>query len=668
MLIRMGVVTSLFLLLSVMVRGAATTNRTGSLSLSVATTTAAAVGLPAPCLTCTQTQGWIGAEWHPANASNSLWMAPAFVEGYLDGPVDGELAAASALGLTALRVYLHTRAFDADPSKFRANLDKFLALADRHGLGVGLVFFDDCWQHAGASTTVQCPARPGLHNACSMASPPDQDRTNVTRFEPYVRSIIKAHQHDPRVRWWELFNEPWGLGDDRVNRDVHPSEYSVQLRHAAFGWATAIDPIQPITSCWDRLSDPGNLDAELQNVHHYGLNFHNLTEAAWQGLAYPAGQQQGSLISEAGCRWFQDEDGSNGSPLEMVNWLHALQNANAPYIPGMMLSWTVSVGNDNTRWHSRSQLPHANDDNLGAPEPAIPWCGLQWPDGYPVSYTEAHAIAAWTGKLGSAPTAALPTQLWATTWLAETLAELRAGQGGSTYLTVPSGAQVVVPLNASTAVTGSNILIEATIWPLWPNNASTSDDAAAVGVLAQASGRGGLFAGVTANNRVVLEQWATASGARTPLAAFPLASLPPNQEHAAVNGWNMLRLEIRADGKTASVWWNPTHADEAGFQRGQRLTNVAIPPPAEEEEAERPNGGGTLAAAVCGGAALRLDYVGVYKPPAASNDSETGSDRDGLQSSYSSNSHNRKRNTSTVSTLIGTVILLLWYQTNGWNG
>ena len=115
---------------------------------------------------------------------------------------------------------------------------------------------------------------------------------------------MAAHQHDPRVLWWEIFNEPWGLVDDRVNRDVHPSEYSVQLRHAAFGWATAIDPIQPITSCWDRLSDPGNRDAELQNVHHYGLNFHNLTEAAWQGLAYPAGQQQGSLISEAGCRWF----------------------------------------------------------------------------------------------------------------------------------------------------------------------------------------------------------------------------------------------------------------------------------------------------------------------------------------------------------------------------
>ena len=55
----------------------------------------------------------------------------------------------------------------------------------------------------------------------------------------------------------------------------------------------------------------------------------------------------------------------------MVNWLSALRKADAPYIPGVMLAWTVIVGNDNTRWHWGSEL--------GTPEPAIPWCGLHWP-------------------------------------------------------------------------------------------------------------------------------------------------------------------------------------------------------------------------------------------------------------------------------------------------
>ena len=145
-------------------------------------------------------------------------MAPAFVDGYLNGEVDGELAAASSMGLTALRVFLHNMAYDADPPKFLASLEKFLVAANKHGLGVGFVFFDDCWNHAGASTTVQCQERPGLHNACSMASPQDKDRTNITRFEPYITDVIKAHAKDKRVLWWGMFNEP------------HKSGFSVELR------------------------------------------------------------------------------------------------------------------------------------------------------------------------------------------------------------------------------------------------------------------------------------------------------------------------------------------------------------------------------------------------------------------------------------------------------
>ena len=75
------------------------------------------------------------------------------------------------------------------------------------------------------------------------------------------------------------------------------------------------------------------------------------------------------------------------------------REANVPYVPGVMLSWTVIVGNDNTRWHWGSKLD--------TPEPAIPWCGLMWPDGLPVSYTEAAAIANLTGK-GTAGSPALP--------------------------------------------------------------------------------------------------------------------------------------------------------------------------------------------------------------------------------------------------------------------
>ena len=85
------------------------------------------------------------------------------------------------------------------------------------------------------------------------------------------------------------------------------------------------------------------------------------------------------------------------------------------------------------------------------------------------------------------------------------------------------------------------------------------------------------------------------------LASFNLSSLPANQNHVAVSGWNMLRLQIAAD--VASVWFNPTHADKAGPERGMRLTPAI----------KRPRGTTDLAAAVRGGAGAKVDYVGVFK-------------------------------------------------------
>jgi hypothetical protein len=49
------------------------------------------------------------------------------------------------------------------------------------------------------------------------------------------------------------------------------------------------------------------------------------TRPLLQGL----GKQQGSLVTEAGCRWFQDEASSSGSPLEMVNWVQVGDSPNA---------------------------------------------------------------------------------------------------------------------------------------------------------------------------------------------------------------------------------------------------------------------------------------------------------------------------------------------------
>jgi hypothetical protein len=229
--------------------------------------------------------------------------------------------------------------------------------------------------------------------------------------------------------------------------------------------------------------------------------------------------------------------------------------------------------------------------------------------------------------------------LFTETFLPKTLEQLRQ-EGGSAFLTVsaPPSAKGVTAINLNaTASVADDVLVEITVWPQWSTGGVVVDGGgdgggrsrdggggdsdsggggdggggverghaltAAVGVLCGVSDRGndGVFAGVTANGTVVLESWKSGQPA-TLLAEFDLSTLPINQNHAAVNGWNMLRLQITGD--VAHVWWNPTHADTPGFNRGKRLS-AQVP--------ARPGAG--LAAAVRGGPSSRVDYVGVFRAP-----------------------------------------------------
>ena len=69
-----------------------------------------------------------------------------------------------------------------------------------------------------------------------------------------------------------------------------------------------------------------------------------------------------------------------------------------PFVPGAMLAWTLFVGNDNTRWSAGP--PCAPVTSTSRLEPPIPWCGLLWPDGTPVSETEAAAIRRYARRSG----------------------------------------------------------------------------------------------------------------------------------------------------------------------------------------------------------------------------------------------------------------------------
>ena len=313
------------------------------------------------------TEHFIGGEYTPSGASNELWLA--FYGRYRNQVVFDIKNYKERLGVTALRIFLHSLLWESDPAGLLANLEDLLAIAANYSMQLGLVFFDSCWSDTGASTIEECKPTPGVHNSCWMQSPQASQRTNVSRFEPYVSGVVSRFAADPRVAWFEVYNEP------------HVDDPFVKaLREAGYGWAKAQNPLAPVISCWD-FNAAGVSD--FSDIHKYDTDF-----SQWQISAFK-NMSAGAIFTEAGCRNYQPPNtGDAGSPLAVIRFLETLRKRRdtglEPYVPGAMLSWELAVGNSNTRWHWGS--------TVGTPEPAIPWCGWLWPDGTPVSYTEAAAL------------------------------------------------------------------------------------------------------------------------------------------------------------------------------------------------------------------------------------------------------------------------------------
>src|SRR5207245_1997188 len=88
--------------------------------------------------------GWlVGCDFLPSTSIDQLEMFQA--ETFDVATVDRELGWAQSLGFNALRVYLQDLLWEQDSAGFVKRLDQFLAVADKHGIGVVFVLFDSCW-------------------------------------------------------------------------------------------------------------------------------------------------------------------------------------------------------------------------------------------------------------------------------------------------------------------------------------------------------------------------------------------------------------------------------------------------------------------------------------------------------------------------------------------
>jgi hypothetical protein len=210
--------------------------------------------------------GWrSGCNFQPSTAVNQLEMWQE--ETFDPVTIDRELGWAGELGFSLLRVYLHSYAWKQDPDGFKDRLEQFLEIADGHGMGTMLVFFDDCWNGV-AHPGPQPEPRTGIHNSGWVQDPSVDLRQDTTSLFPwlesYVRDILGTFRDDRRILVWDLYNEP-GNSNHQDN--------SLPLLKEIFRWARDVNPSQPLTCGIWRL-DLEVLN-EFQATHSDIISYHN---------------------------------------------------------------------------------------------------------------------------------------------------------------------------------------------------------------------------------------------------------------------------------------------------------------------------------------------------------------------------------------------------------
>lgn len=233
-----------------------------------------------------QSYPWlVGANFVPSTAINQLEMWQA--ETFDPATIDRELGYAQGIGMNTMRVFLHDLAWREDPQGFYTRVDKFLQIADKHGIKTLFVIFDAVW-HPYPHPGTQPDPVPGLHNSGWVQSPGRaylESPSKQDELKPYVIGLLTRYKDDTRVLAWDLFNEPdnpnrssYGRNGAKLELNEQDKErFATQLLEKTFAWAREVQPSQPVTSgVWlgDYLTHPTLLQ-RLQLEQSDVISFHN---------------------------------------------------------------------------------------------------------------------------------------------------------------------------------------------------------------------------------------------------------------------------------------------------------------------------------------------------------------------------------------------------------
>ncbi|WP_084860612.1 hypothetical protein [Salibaculum halophilum] len=196
---------------------------------------------------------WVcGVNFLPSTAVNfiEMWHPDTFDP----ATIDRELGWAGDIGFNAVRVNLPFHGWLHDRDGLLDRLDRFMGLAAGHGMETVPCLFDDCG--FGGAEPVWGPQPdpvPGVTNSRAVASPGralvvsgDRD----AELKAYVGDLVRVFRADPRVLFWDLYNEPGNrmvFAGDEGSFDSALGDHALALMENCFAWARAEDPVAPLT-------------------------------------------------------------------------------------------------------------------------------------------------------------------------------------------------------------------------------------------------------------------------------------------------------------------------------------------------------------------------------------------------------------------------------------
>jgi hypothetical protein len=228
--------------------------------------------------------GWlVGCNFTPSTAINQLemWQADTF------DPVtiDRELGWAEGLGFNSVRVFLQNLLWQQDSKGFLKRMDQFLDIAQKHHIKVMFVLFDSCWNPDPKLGKQPAPT-PFVHNSGWVQSPGREYLAHPERLDelkPYVQGVVGHFRNDPRIAFWDVYNEPDNMNDPAYIK-IEPANKKTSallLLKKVFAWAREMKPNQPLSSgVWlGNWSDPAKLsdfeqvqlgESDIITFHNYG--------------------------------------------------------------------------------------------------------------------------------------------------------------------------------------------------------------------------------------------------------------------------------------------------------------------------------------------------------------------------------------------------------------